>query len=173
MPLVDDLVYRMHHIELEHQGGVALIMGTLSRTYCIPSLRKVAERVVKGCFQCARDTVRPSLLIELPKHASRLGEHCSRAFEEIGIDHAGSFQVIQGRKVGRYILVIACCTTRAVSLEVCESTSCLEVVQALQRHSGTFCPPDHINNDNASGFVSAAKEVENRGHWFLGTKQLA
>ena len=65
-------------------------------------------------------------------HESRMGNHSLMAFNEIGIDHAGPFQLRQGRStVEGYVLVIACCATRAVNLEMSLSTGADHVLAAL------------------------------------------
>ena len=74
------------------------------------------------------------------------------------MDHAGPFQLKQGRgTVEGYILVIACCATRAISLEMSLSTGADHVLAALQRHVGIFGPPAYINSDQGSGFVKARR----------------
>ena len=89
------------------------------------------------------------------------------AFNEIGIDHAGPFQLRQGRStVEGYILVIACCATRAINLEMSLSTGAEHVLAALQRHVGVFGPPTYINSDQGSGLVKAKRLMEQKADQF-------
>ena len=94
-------------------------------------------------------------------HATRMGNRDLVAFTEIGIDHAGPFQLRQGRStVQGYILVIACCATRAVNLEMSLSTGAEHVLAALQRHIGVFGAPTYINSDMARGIREGQKVVD-------------
>ena len=84
-----------------------------------------------------------------------------RAFTEIGIDHIGPFQLRQGRvTVEGYVLVTACCATRAINLEMSLSTGAEHVLAALQRHVGVYGGANYINSDGAPGYVKARRLVE-------------
>ena len=58
-----------------------------------------------------------------------------------------------------HVLVIACCATRAMSLEMSMSTGAAHVLAGLQRHIGVFGSPRHINSDQGSGFIRARKLI--------------
>ena len=116
-------------------------------------------------MRCARKKW-TELQVELPPlHPSR--SVILRAFTEVGIDHAGPFRLRQGRStVEAHMLVIACCTTRAVSLEMSMSTGAGHVLAALQRHIGVFGSPQRINSDQGSGFVKARRLIaESHDTW--------
>ena len=59
-----------------------------------------------------------------------------------------------------HILVIACCATRAVNLEMSLSTGSEHVLAALQRHVGVFSIPEYINSGSGTGFVKAKRVLE-------------
>ena len=73
--------------------------------------------------------------------------------------------------MNRFILVISCVMTRAISLEIMESSSSRDTIMGLQSHSAVFSTPLNININNSLGFVVAAKELDNRGRWLLGISQ--
>ena len=89
------------------------------------------------------------------------------ALNEIGIDHAGPFQLRQGRStmVG-YVLVIACCATRAINLEMSLSIGADHVLAALQRHVGVFGSPEYINSDMAPVYVKAQRLIKEKAEQF-------
>ena len=65
-----------------------------------------------------------------------------------------------------YILVIACCATRAINLEMSLSTGGDHVMSALQRHIGVFGPPEYINSDQGVGYVKARRVMKEKAHQF-------
>ena len=65
-----------------------------------------------------------------------------------------------------YILVIACCATRAINLEMSLSTGADHVLAALQRHIGVFGPPTYINSDQAAGYVKARRVMQEHSDKF-------
>ena len=119
---------------------------------------RLATQVIPQCFPCAKKQWKP-FTKSLPEfHATRMGNWGLVAFNEIGIDHAGPFQLRQGRStVEGYVLVISCCATRAVNLEMSLSTGAEHVLPALQRHVGVCGSPEYINSDMAPGYVKARR----------------
>ena len=147
-----------HQKALAHQGGVAHLMSYARRRFHIVGGRRIATEVVQQCFTCAKKQWKPVTRVLPEFHRSRMGNKGLRAFDEIGIDHAGPYQLRQGRAtVEGYILVIACCATRAVNLEMSLSTGAEHVLSALQRHIGVFGAPSYINSDMAPGYVKAKR----------------
>ena len=151
-----------HSSELAHLGGINTLANKVRARFHVLGGRKAATETIQKCFRCAKKGWRP-LLLPLPEfHASRLGNPTSlRAFSEIGIDHMGPFQLKQGRgTVEGYVLVIACCATRAINLEMSLSTGSEHVLAALQRHVGVYGPAVYINSDGATGFVKARRMIQ-------------
>ena len=168
MPYVKELKEYTHSKCLGHTGGGGgTLLNHLRKNYHTVGGKKGAVKTIQNCFPCAKKTWKP-LTRKLPEfHGSRLGNFKLRAFAEIGIDHAGPFQLRQGRStVEGYILVIACCATRAVNLEMSLSTGADFVLAALQRHVGAFGAPDYINSDLGTGFVKAKRLIKEKAEMF-------
>ena len=165
MTFTKDHLRYTHTKALGHLGGVRTLLALLSNRFHVISGKRAAMDVIHNCFPCAKKSWVP-LERKLPEfHSTRLANKDLVAFNEIGIDHAGPFQLRQGRgSVQGYILVIACCATRAVNLEMSLSTGAEHVLAALQRHVGVFGPPLYINSDSGSGFVKAKRVIEQNAH---------
>ena len=151
-----------HQTELAHLGGVSTLANKVRKRFHVIGGRRLASEVVQNCFRCAKKSWKPIQMPSPDFHSNRFGdEFTPRAFMEIGIDHMGPFQLRQGRStVEGYVLVIACCATRAINLEMSLSTGSEHVIAALQRHVGVYGPPSHINSDGGTGFVKARRVIQ-------------
>ena len=167
MQFAKELLEYTHSKSLGHTGGINTLMSQVRTKYHVVGGKKGAARVLRTCFPCSKKSWKP-LKRKLPEfHSSRLANKGLRAFLEIGVDHAGPFLLKQGRgTVEGYILVIACCATRAVNLEMSLSTGADHVLAALQRHVGVYGSPSHINSDQGVGFVKARRLMRERADRF-------
>ena len=164
MLIAQDYVRYAHRTELAHLGGINTLMSKIKRRFHVIGLRELATATIHDCFRCAKKSWRPLKIPPPAFHETRMHNvQPSRAFTEIGIDHMGPFQLKQGRSVVEgYVLVIACCATRAVNLEMSMSTGADHVVAALQRHTGVYGPANYINSDQAPGFVKARRIIQDK-----------
>ena len=167
MRFTQELLVYTHRKSLAHLGGVSTLMNIVRNRFHVVGGKGAATKTIQNCFPCAKKSWVP-LGRKLPEfHESRLANKRLVAFSEIGIDHAGPFQLRQGRSsVEGYILVIACCATRAVNLEMSLSTRAEHVLSALQRHVGVFGSPCYINSDQGAGFVKAKRLMRERADQF-------
>ena len=158
MVFTEGVMTWLHNEVLNHQNGIEGLLAETRKKYWVVGGRKMARKTIKGCMRCAKKSWN-ALRVDLPPlHQSRTV--LLRAFTEVGVDHAGPFRLKQGRStVEVHVLVIACCTTRAVSLEMSMSTGATHVLAALQRHIGVFGSPRYINSDQGTGFVRARKLI--------------
>ena len=134
MEFIKEYVRYAHTHELKHMGSVSTVMGQVHQRFHVVGLKNLATETIRNCFPCAKKGWEPLTLPAPLFHATRLGNQVvPRAFTEIGIDHMGPFQLRQGRStVEGYVLVIACCATRAINLEMSLSTGATHVLAALQ-----------------------------------------
>ena len=153
-----------HEKALGHTGGISTLLNQIRKRFHLTGGQKGAKKVLQTCFCCAKQSWKPSQR-KLPGfHTSRLGNKAMRAFNELGIDHAGPFQLWQGHgTVEGYVLIIACCATRAVNLEMSLSTGAEHVLAGLQRHIGVFGPPEYINSDKGLGLVKVQRIQQKAG----------
>ena len=161
MKFTDEYVTHAHAVELKHLGGINTLLNQIRKRFHVIGGRRKAADTIQACFRCAKKSWRPLTMPLPPFHPSRCGDQQPlKAFTEIGIDHMGPFQLRQGRSsVEGYVLVIACCATRAVNLEMSLSTGSEHVIAALQRHVGVYGGAMHINSDGAPGFVKARRII--------------
>ena len=159
MIIAHDVLKSIHEYGLNHQNGIEGILAEARKKFWTIGGRKLAKKIIQKCIRCSKKRW-TSLVLDLPPlHPTR--SNILRAFSEIGIDHAGPFKLRQGRStVEAHVLVISCCTTRAVSLEMSMSTGAAHVLAALQRHIGVYGSPRYINSDQGSGFVRARKLIK-------------
>ena len=117
MPVAQARMQEAHYKALGHQNGIEGILAEIQKRFWIIGARKVAKNIIKECMMCAKKKWTELQVGLPPLHPSRSATLI--AFMEIGVDHAGPFRLKQGRStVEAHVLVIACCTTRAVSLEM-------------------------------------------------------
>ena len=91
----------------------------------------------------------------------RLGEKL-KAFDSVGIDYAGPYNLRVGRgKIRKksYILVMTCMTTRAVHLEATGGMETVHVINALSRFCDVRGVPSKIISDNQTSFTRADKDL--------------
>ena len=161
MEMAHLLAWETHAVQLKHCGG----SGSLRAEYWIMGCAGLVKRVVSSCHFCARLNAKPYKLPLPPLHLSRTGLFVGRlqAFSEIGIDFAGPFCATIGRsQVKRYALIIVCCTTRAVNVEVCHSLNGKSCLAALDRHMARYGQPSYINSDNGANFLASSRHLEER-----------
>ena len=165
MELVQLLLWEVHAVELKHCGGINTLLARVRKKYWIIRGPEVAREVVRNCLFCARLLAKPYKLPLPPLHISRSGkiQETLRAFMEVGVDFCGPFQVKVGRSFHkRYAMIIACCTTRAINVEVCHTLTGQSCLAALERHCARYSQPRYINSDNGSNFLSSARHLEER-----------
>ena len=166
MDLAQLLAWELHAVMLKHCGGHGALLTRLRAEYWIVGGPGLAKRTLSNCHYCARLHAKPHRLPLPPLHPSRSGlfqEGGLRAFAEIGLDFCGPFFVSVGRsQVKRHVLVIVCCTTRAVNIEVCHKLDGKSCLAGLERHMARYGRPDYINSDNGTNFIASARHLEER-----------
>ena len=130
-------------------------------------LQKIKESssVIKDCPRCFFLSLKLPNLPLPPIHHSQTGETRSehRAFSEIGVDMAGPFTIKIGRSLQkRYLMIVACCTSRAINIEVCHSLSSLSCIQALTRLTSKMGRPTYIDSDRGTNFIGTAHHLHEK-----------
>ena len=166
MRFAKDLTVHLHENVLHHQNGVEGLLVEVRKRFWMMGARRLAKQTITKCIRCAKKKWLPLTIPMPPFNPTRTS--LLRAFSEIGVDHAGPFHLRQGRSVVEgHVLVISCCATRAVSLEMSMSTGATHVLAGLQRHIGVYGSPRYIYSDQGTGFVRAKKLVEqNHEYWW-------
>lgn len=127
----------------------------------------MCKDVLKGCFCCQRlslETIRqplPSLHESRTANPHNAGD--LRAFLMVGLDFAGPYHVQIGRTQHKcYLALIACCSTRALNVEICHALTAQSCLAALERHCARYGTPRYVNSDNESNFLASAAHLEER-----------
>uniref|UniRef100_A0A1I7VQL9 Integrase catalytic domain-containing protein n=1 Tax=Loa loa TaxID=7209 RepID=A0A1I7VQL9_LOALO len=84
----------------------------------------------------------------------------TRPFEITGVDLFGPIIIKENQvKIKRWVALFTCLTTRAVHLEVVETMSMEQCIQAFRRFISRRKQPKHIISDNAKNLIAASKEI--------------
>ena len=166
MEMAQLLAWEIHSVKLRHCGGSRTLLDQLRREHWVIGGAFLAKETSSNCHFCARLKAQPYRLPLPPLHPSRTGLFTKgrlQAFSEIGIDFCGPYFATVGRsQVKRHVLVIACCITRAVNIEVCHSLDGKSCLAALEHHMARYGRPSYVNSDNGSNFLALARHLEER-----------
>ena len=158
------LLLHMHCNTLKHCGGKRTLMSEMRNRVWITKLATLAKNTVRNCVWCNRSIKqRPVKMSKAPLHFTRLPLAKGCAFSEIGVDMAGPFSVKHGRSravAKRYVLLLTCCWTRALSLEVMDSASTESCLMAFLRHCNTYGFPRYVNSDRGSNFIGLDRHMK-------------
>ena len=157
-PAAELLVLHLHREVLSHAGGVSYLLSRLQARYWLPAARAFVFALLAQCVACHRRRVQPvrpppGQLPEFRLPASGLDSH---PFAVTAVDCAGPFKVRRGRShENYYLLLITCCSLRAVRLEFLSDLSTDSFLLALTRATSRGVHPHTILSDNGGNFVSA------------------
>ena len=152
------LVKHLHEEGARHVGGVNHTLARLHERFWVPKPRQLVYRLLQECIPCRRRLARPQRPPPgpLPKFRVPLPEDEPLAFTHTGIDCAGPFRVKRGRAVElHYLLLLTCCKTRAVRLEMLSSLGVDSFLQALTRAAERGVRPSMLLSDNGTNFQAA------------------
>jgi len=138
-------------------GGVRLVMAKIRQKYWVPRLRRLAKRVISGCYGCKKFramSIKPPPPGFLPKTRTEQ----FTPFSVIGVDFAGPVRYrYNGKEKKSYIALYYCSLTRAVFLSLLPSLETREFVKSFKELIARRGRPSIIYSDNGSTFVAAAK----------------
>ena len=163
-PLAFEILKDIHQHDLQHTGGVRGLVGASRHLWWIISATRIAKKVLKACTWCARKNLQVVGAEVAPLNWTRVGEtYDVRAFQHVGIDMAGPFEVKAGPgkpRHKRWLIIFSCCTTRAVNVEMVYDASAKSCSMCLERHCNTYGIPLTISTDNGGNFVRTRKQVD-------------
>lgn len=159
---VTRLIITQQHLMLMH-GGLKLLLSSLCQQYYIVNSIREIKSVIHKCISCCRHKALASqqLMGSLPNE--RITP--SRAFEKVGLDYCGPFEIKQSSLrrtiVSKgYVAVFVCFASKAVSMEVVSDMSTDTFLAALKRFVSRRGNPTHIYCDNASTFHGANRKLK-------------
>ncbi|XP_063442079.1 uncharacterized protein LOC134722391 [Mytilus trossulus] len=146
------------HLHSELSSSVTLIR----QTYWIPTIRQVANSILRKCVTCKKVKGRPYTAPDPPPlPQDRLRE--APPFTVKGVDFTGVLTVKNndGTTSKAYICLFTCASTRAVHLEVVDNLTEETFILAFRRFVSRKSLPKTMITDNASTYIAAAKHIEN------------
>ena len=158
------LVIQDAHKSVLH-NGVREIINEIRCKYWIPRIRQKVKNIINRCVTCKKFEGHPYFYPESPAlpECRIVPSHC---FSKTGIDYAGPVFIKNGSQLklngGMYkvwIVLITCCTSRAIYLDIASSLDGLACIKVLQRFSSRYGQPKLITSDNGSNYIS--REVQN------------
>ena len=147
------------HILLCH-GGVRDVLSHIRSEFWIPQGRQVVRGVIRSCVPCRKIMAKPYPTQESPKLPITRTQKVE-VFENIGLDYAGPIYIKQskrGKLQKAYILLITCCVSRAIHLELVKKLNVSEFMMGFRRFVSRRGIPSVVKSDNAQTFKCVAKE---------------
>ena len=146
---------------LENHGGVDHVLAAIRSKFWIICGRQEVKHFKRRCQKCKREGAKAGhqLLSELPIERMTPMEP---AFYHASVDYFGPITVRLTRNTTakRYGALFTCMTTRYVHLEVAESLSTPDFLQALHKMMARRGQPRSIYSDNGTNFVGAECELK-------------
>ena len=156
------LLIRDTHFRLLH-AGCSQIVAEIRQRYWIPKLRCTVKKIIHECIICRRYSTKSYSEIFAPLPKERISWTNLHAFLNIGIDFFGPLYIKEKRTLRKcYVLLITCCQTRAIHLEVSHSLSAQDCMMCLERFISRRGLPSTIFSDNAKCFVSVNEKLKER-----------
>ena len=147
------------HEKVFHNGTVDTL-SLIRQQYWILQGREQVKRSLRHCIVCKKIEGLPFKTVYNPD-LPRMRVDEAPPFSHVGIDFAGPlFGKEKGEVVKTYLCLFTCRSTRAVHLEMIESLSVENFIQAFRRFCARRGLPATIITDNAKTFRSASMEIK-------------
>lgn len=153
-PMTSKLI--QHYHEQHQHFADKTVITSLRQKYWITSSR--VKYSTRKCQQCKPFTAIPftmPIFAPLPKSRVIIG----KPFEVVGLDTMGPLKTTDATI---HVLLITCLKTRAVHLELVESTKTQDILDSLQKFIAKRGMPAEWLSDNATSFVLASKVLIQR-----------
>lgn len=140
-------------------AGPETILSTLRQRIWLTQGRREVKRIIRKCVTCQRQRVGPCAQKMGPLPEERVSS--SPAFTHIGTDFAGPLYVKEGSSVNKaYVCVFTCASSRMVHLELTNSLTTDEFLQAFSRMTSRRGLCNTVWSDNAKTFKAASNEIK-------------
>ena len=157
-PLTALIVLATHATVLH--GGVNSTVTALRQKFWIISARQYVKSIIRTCVTCRRVCGKPYSIPD-PSPLPKVRTQQAPPFTITGVDFTGALYVrgVTGEEKV-YVCLFTCANTRAVHLEIVNDLSEDSFLQAFRRFTSHKSLPTTMISDNASTYLSAAKEIE-------------
>ncbi len=157
------LLTHLHRDVLAHSGGVSYLLARFQNRFWMPAARQFAFSLLSKCVSCRKRRSRPARPPpgQLPEFRLPDPGKEVRPFAVTAVDCAGPFRVKRGRSFeSHYLLLITCCSLRAVRLEWLSDLTVDAFLLALTRATSRGVHPHTILSDNGGNFVAANRLLQ-------------
>jgi hypothetical protein len=144
-----------HFYEQSVRMGPSYVLSKIRQKYWIVRGHAFVRSVLKDCFSCKlrNKAQEKQIMASLLDFRHKSGRY---AFETVGVDYFGPFNVKRGRGLEkRWDCIFTCLTTRALHLEVAFSMESDSILCAFHRFVARRGVPRDVHSDNGTNFVRA------------------
>ena len=157
-PVIEKLILNVH--EKASHAGPETTLAILRQRFWLPRGRHEVKRVLKKCLTCKRWNTQPCQQKMAPLPAERV--MIAPPFANIGLDFTGPLHLrVEGMPKSvttkAYVCIFICEDTRAVHLELLNSMTTEDFLQAFRRMVNRRGMAKVIHSDNQTTFHKAAK----------------
>jgi len=163
-PVIEKLILSVH--EKGSHAGPETTLAILRQRFWLPRGRREVKRVLKKCLTCKRWNTQPCQQKMAPLPAERV--MIAPPFTNIGLDFTGPLHLRVERMpksvtTKAYVCIFICEDTRAVHLELLNSMTTEDFLQAFRRMANRRGMAKVIHSDNQTTFHKAAKVFKASG----------
>ncbi|XP_070541423.1 uncharacterized protein [Ptychodera flava] len=141
--------------------GLQTTVTQLRQRHWIPKIRQAVKKLIRKCVRCLKVTGKPyQHPVQAPLQKYRVNE--APTFTITGVDFTGTLYVKSthnGKETKAYICLFTCAVTRAIHLELVSDLSTASFLRAFRRFAARRSLPSKMISDNATTYLSAAKEL--------------
>ncbi|XP_045022777.1 uncharacterized protein LOC116935689 [Daphnia magna] len=156
--LAEAIIIAIHNEE--HHVGTDFLHSKARQHFWILQGKELAKKIRFKCSTCikTRAKLATQKMGDLP--AARLDSY-SAPFTHVTLDYFGPVETsaYRGRITKRYGLLLSCCVTRYVYLDLAQSLSTPDFLYCFRRFVGEYTKPSEVFSDNGTNFVGAEKEM--------------
>ena len=155
---VTKLLVRDHHVMNGH-AGVQQTLNSVRTKFWIPKLGQTLRQVIKSCENCK---IYLSQRYHVPSSPPLPKFRVSdvNPFSFCGVDMTGHFFVKVGAETEkRFIILFACCSSRAIHVEIAEDASAEAFARCFLRFVARRGSPSLLVSDNGTNLVHFSKDL--------------
>ena len=154
-PVIEKLILHVR-VKASH-AGTETTLAVLRQRFWLTQGRREVKRVLRKCLTCKRWKTEPVQQKMAPLPAERV--QIAPPFTNIGLDFTGPLYLkVKGTTTSKaYVCIFICEDTRAVHLELLNSMTTEDFLQAFRRMANRRGMAKVIHSDNQTTFHKAAK----------------
>jgi hypothetical protein len=194
--LISESILRDAHVNCRH-GGTQKTLRVCNERVWMDSPSSALKKIRNHCHFCRYMRSKLLAVAEgcLPKDRTT----CTRPFGIVGVDMTGPIYISYDehdccqeppkkkaksgkpekskdrgsgahKKLQVYVMIITCCNTRALNVQICRRLTSLEIAQAFQKFCAERGTPDRVISDNARQFKQLKKLYQEAVRLYISPK---